>query len=55
MKKSQNRVLLGVCGGLAEFFGIDPLIIRLIFIGLSIWTQAPMIIAYLILAFVLPS
>jgi phage shock protein C len=28
-----ERVLLGVCGGLAEYFGVDPVLIRLIFIA----------------------
>ena len=28
-----ERVLLGVCGGLAEYFGVDPVFIRLIFIA----------------------
>lgn len=34
MKKlelSSNRVLLGVCGGLGEYFSIDPVWIRLVF------------------------
>jgi phage shock protein PspC (stress-responsive transcriptional regulator) len=32
MKKSKNKVISGVCAGLAESMGIDPLIIRLIFL-----------------------
>ncbi|AYV70462.1 PspC domain-containing protein [Bacillus circulans] len=33
MRKSQNnKAIYGVCGGIAEFFGITPLGIRLIFI-----------------------
>ena len=31
-KSSRNKVLFGVCGGIAEHFRIDSLIIRLIFI-----------------------
>ena len=52
--RTNNRVIAGVCGGLAEYFHIDPTIIRiitfiLIFIyGLSIWI-------YIILWIIMPS
>ena len=29
-KSNTNKMICGVCGGLGEFFGIDPTIIRLI-------------------------
>lgn len=29
--KSNERKICGVCGGLAEFFGIDPTIVRLVY------------------------
>lgn len=31
-RSRENRILAGVCGGLGEYFSIDPVIIRLIFI-----------------------
>ena len=31
-KSEDNKVLCGVCGGLGEFLGIDPTIIRLIWV-----------------------
>ena len=49
-----NRSIAGVCGGIAEFFGIDSTILRLItlflilFGGLSLWV-------YIILWIVIPS
>ncbi|WP_216827362.1 PspC domain-containing protein [Alkalihalobacterium elongatum] len=33
-KSSRENVLFGVCGGIAEYFGISPFAIRLIFIFL---------------------
>ena len=30
-RSRQDRVLLGVCGGVAEYAGVDPVIVRLIF------------------------
>ena len=34
-KSEDNKVLCGVCGGLGEFLGIDPTIIRLIWVVLA--------------------
>ncbi|KOS61032.1 PspC domain-containing protein [Lysinibacillus agricola] len=45
-KSSKDKMLLGICGGVAEFFGISSIIIRLIFI----FTSPTSIIVYLILA-----
>lgn len=36
-RSNTNRKLSGVCGGLAEHFDIDPTIIRLIFIFLTLF------------------
>jgi len=32
LRSRKNRVIAGVCGGLAEYFGIDPVLMRLIWI-----------------------
>lgn len=49
-----NRVVAGVCGGLGEYFGIDPVIIRFIFILLLLPGGAPGLLPYLILWLVMP-
>lgn len=53
-KSTVNRMLCGVCGGIAEYFNIDPTIVRLItaFICLMAGTG---IIIYFVLALVLPN
>lgn len=54
LKKSNDKILTGVCAGIAEEFGIDPLIVRLGFlIGLffSVGTAG---FVYLILALLMP-
>ena len=33
-RSQKNRVIAGVAGGMAEYFNIDPLIVRLIFVAL---------------------
>jgi phage shock protein C len=53
-RSRKNRVLLGVCGGLAEYFNIDPVIIRVIAVLLLIPGVFPAILAYFILALVVP-
>ena len=52
--KSRNRLIFGVCGGLAEYFGIDPMIVRLISIILFFGFGAGLI-AYLVLALIMPN
>ena len=48
----ESRMLCGVCGGIAEYFNIDPTLIRLLFVlfGLS----GSGILAYIIAAIIIP-
>ena len=48
-----DRMIAGVCGGLAEYFNIDPTIVRLIFVIAAI-VGGPGVILYIILALVMP-
>ena len=50
-----NRMIVGVCGGLGEFFGVDPFWFRLGFLIALIPGGVPGIAAYLILWLVIPS
>jgi phage shock protein C len=47
-------MLGGVCGGLGEYFDIDPVIPRIIFVLLALPGGAPGIIPYIILWIVIP-
>lgn len=50
-----NKKLVGVCGGLGEYFDLDPTMVRLAWVILTVITGvAPGIIAYLIAAVVIP-
>lgn len=50
-----NRYIAGVCGGIAEFLGIDATVIRVVFLLLSILSKGfPGIIVYVILWAVIP-
>ncbi|MBI4267953.1 MAG: PspC domain-containing protein [Chloroflexi bacterium] len=48
-----DRMIWGVCGGLAKYFDIDPVLVRVIFI-LLIFAGGIGIIGYIILALVVP-
>ena len=50
--KSNNRKICGVCGGIAEYFGIDPFIIRLIW-GILAFAWGTSIVVYILLAFIM--
>ena len=52
-RSGKDRMIWGVCGGLAQYFDIDPSIVRLIFI-LAIFCGGLGIVAYIILAIVVP-
>jgi len=54
LHKSKNRLVLGVAGGLAEYFTIDPAIIRAGFILLAFAGGAG-IVLYLLLALLMPA
>lgn len=50
-----NKKIAGVCGGLAEYFEIDPLIVRLGMVGLCILTAiVPVVLFYIIAALMIP-
>ena len=52
-KSAADRKLAGVCGGIAEYFGVDSTIIRLVFALLVVgWGTG--ILAYIVAALVLP-
>lgn len=55
LKRSQYRVLAGVCGGIAEYFGWDSSMTRIGFILISVLSAAfPGILVYLILWIIIP-
>lgn len=52
-RSRKDRVIFGVCGGLAEYFGVDAVIIRLAFVVFTI-IEWPGILLYIILAIIIP-
>ena len=48
-KSSTDKVIAGVCGGIAEYFGLPSLAVRILFLAFF-----PSLIAYAFLAYILP-
>lgn len=50
-----NRMIAGVCGGIADWLGWDPTIVRILYVLLSILSAAfPGILVYLVLWIIMP-
>lgn len=50
--KSNNRMICGVCAGIAEYLGIDPTVVRLFWAALGLTGTG--ILLYIIAALVMP-
>ena len=51
-RSSDNRVFAGICGGLGEYFDVDPTVVRVVYVLLSLLTAFMGILLYIILLFV---
>jgi phage shock protein C len=54
-RSNDNKVLLGVCGGIGEYFNLDPVLIRLIAILITLFSFGMGIIGYIAAAIVMPN
>lgn len=56
LTKSENRMLSGVCAGIAEYLGWDATLVRVVYALLSICSAGfPGLLIYIILAILMPS
>ena len=53
VRSSTNQMLCGVCGGIGEYLGIDPTVVRLLWVLLSVLGGAGLL-AYIIAAIIIP-
>jgi phage shock protein C len=54
-RSNRNKMIAGVCGGLAEYFDMDPTVMRVLYILVSVLSAAfPGVIAYIVLMFLMP-
>jgi len=56
LRSRQNRIIAGVCGGLADWLGWSPTWVRILYVLVSIISAAfPGILVYVILWIVIPT
>jgi len=52
-RSGKNKILGGVCGGIAEYFGVDPVLIRLLWVIITLaWGSG--ILLYIIAWIIMP-
>lgn len=54
LMRSSNRMIAGVCAGIAEYFGWDVTLLRIVYVLASIFTAFAGVIIYVILWIVMP-
>lgn len=54
LERARDARLGGVCSGIARRFGVDPVIVRIVFVGGTLLTGGLLAILYLALVFALP-
>ncbi len=52
-RSESEKLIAGVCGGLAEYFGVDPLLVRFIFVVLAL--NGLGVVLYLVMWVVIPT
>lgn len=53
-RSTTNYMLAGVCGGIAEYFNLDPTLVRLGWVILSLVSAGAGIIGYIAAAIIIP-
>ena len=55
LRRSDNQMIAGVCGGIADYFDFDPTLVRIGYVLLSILSVGfPGLLVYIILWLVMP-
>ena len=55
LRSKKNRMIAGVCGGIAEYYGIDPTLVRLLWVTATVLTGIfPGILIYIIAMIIIP-
>lgn len=54
-RSRRNSMIAGVCGGLANYLGMDPTVVRLLYVLLSLFSACfPGILVYIIAMLIIP-
>lgn len=53
-RSSRDRKIFGVCGGLADYLGVDATLLRILLIVVAVFSAGSVILVYIIAGFVIP-
>jgi phage shock protein C len=53
-RSSDERMFAGVCGGIAEYLDVDPTLVRLFFVALTLLSGGQGLLIYIVLMLVVP-
>ena len=53
-RSSKNKIIAGICGGIGEYLGIDPVIVRLVWVIFTLLSFGAGILAYVIAWLIIP-
>lgn len=53
-KSGYNKMICGVCGGIGEYFNIDPTLVRLLWVILTIGGFGMGLLIYILAAIIIP-
>ena len=51
---TSDRILFGVCSGIAHYLSVDPVLVRLFFVIMALVTNGSGLILYILLALLMP-
>lgn len=54
MRSSENKILMGVCGGLGDYFDLNPTLVRVIF-AVGLLAGGSTLLVYVVLTIVMPA
>ena len=54
LRSNENKMICGVCGGIGEYFNMDPTLIRLLWVLLSLGSCGTGLLVYIIAAVIIP-
>ncbi len=56
LRRSSNKMLAGVCAGIAEYLDVDPTLIRVLYAALTLFTAGfPGVLLYIVMMILMPN
>lgn len=53
-RSNTDKILAGICGGMADYFEMDPTLVRIIWVLAGFFSLGSALLLYIILSFIIP-